>query len=213
MRPLAAATDPQLTGLVGWIADLVATLGPVGVGVAVALETIVPPIPSEAVLPLAGFLAGRGEMSLWAAIGWATVGSLVGAWGAYAAGRALGEERIQAAWSRIPLSEDDDLERANRWFADHAEVAVLVGRCVPVVRSLVSVPAGVAHMPLGRFTLLTAVGSGVWNAAFVLLGHALGSRWRSVGAYSDWLNLAVLVATAVGLALAVRKRVRRRSTP
>ena len=201
---------PELTGLVGWIADVVAALGSVGVGVAVALEVIVPPIPSEVVLPLAGFLAGRGDLTVVGAIVGSTVGSVVGALGAYWLGAALGPDRVARLWDRIPLSEPDDLDRANAWFADHQQRAVLIGRFIPVVRSVVSIPAGVARMRLAPFVVLTALGSGIWNAVFVVAGYQLGSRWRTVGEYSDVLNWAVTAAIVLGLAWAAARRVARR---
>ena len=178
--------------------DVVDAVGAVGVGLAVALEVIIPPIPSEVVLPLAGFLAGRGDLSLAATLIWSTVGSVVGGLGAYWLGAALGRDRVYRLWARIPLSEPRDLERAESWFADHQRRAVFLGRFIPVVRSLISVPAGVAHMRLSTFVLYTALGSGLWNALFILLGYQLGARWRTVGQYSDVLNW---VTIAVGVAV------------
>lgn len=214
LRSLASQSSvPELTGLVGMIVDLVAAIGAVGVGIAVALEVVVPPIPSEIVLPLAGFLAGRGELGLTAAIVWATAGSVVGALAAYWLGAALGRDRVGRLWARIPLSEPHDLERADAWFADHQGRAVFLGRFIPVVRSLVSIPAGVAHMPLGRFVVLTALGSGMWNTAFVLLGYQLGAQWRQVGRYSDVLNGVTVVAIVVVTAVAAGRRVQRRRRP
>ncbi len=184
--------------MVGWIVDVVGAVGAVGVGLAVALEVIIPPIPSEVVLPLAGFLAGRGDLSLVAALVWSTVGSVVGALAAYWLGAALGRDRVYRLWARIPLSEPHDLERAEAWFDGHQRRAVFLGRFIPVVRSLISVPAGVAHMRLPTFVLYTLLGSGLWNALFILLGYQLGAQWRSVGRYSDLLNWATIVV-AVGV--------------
>lgn len=217
MSPLlsAASSSPEeLTGLVGWIVDLIGAIGSVGVGVAVALEVIVPPIPSEIVLPLAGFLAGRGELSYWGAIVGATVGSLVGALFAYWLGAALGRERVGRLWAKIPLSEPEDLDRADAWFVDHRRRAVFIGRFVPVVRSLISVPAGVARMSLPTFVLYTTLGSALWNAIFVTLGYQLGAQWRNVGRYSDILNyvtiavFVVVVGWSAGRRLLHRRRVR-----
>ena len=110
----------------------------------------------------------------------ATVGSLVGALVLYWLGAALGEERLKRWLDHIPLVDRDDLEKADRWFERHGRWAVLIGRVVPVVRSLVSVPAGANRMPLGEFILLTTLGSGVWNGLIVGAGYALGSRWQDV---------------------------------
>ena len=206
----APAGVPELTGLVGWIVDLIAAVGAVGVGIAVALEVVIPPIPSEVVLPLAGFLAGRGELGYWPAVVWSTAGSLAGALGAYWLGAALGRERVGRLWARIPLSEPEDLDRADAWFADHQRRAVFFGRFVPVVRSLISVPAGVAHMPLPTFVLYTALGSAIWNVVFITLGYELGARWRSVGRYSDVLNLVTLVVVVVVVGWSAGRRIRHR---
>ena len=215
--PLHLATEAgvsDLTGLVGWIVDVVEAIGAVGVGLAVALEVIVPPIPSEIVLPLAGFLAGRGDLNLVGAIVWSTVGSLVGALFAYWLGAALGRERVDRLWAKIPLSEPRDLERADAWFVDHQRRAVFFGRFIPVVRSLISVPAGVARMSLPTFVLYTTVGSGLWNTLWIVLGYQLGARWRSVGQYSDVLNYVTIAAIVVVVTWSAARRIvhRRRTT-
>jgi membrane protein DedA with SNARE-associated domain len=209
---LLAADGGQsgLTGLAGLITDVIAALGPVGVGALVALETVLPPIPSELILPLSGYLASRGRMSLATVIVGATVGSLVGALALYWAGAALGQRRLRRLAQRTPLVEVEDLERAERWFDRHGGLAVLIGRVVPVVRSLVSVPAGVEGMPLWRFILFTTVGSGAYNLALVGSGWLLGSRWKTVEQYSNYLNYAIYAAIAVAVGTFVVKRLRRR---
>ena len=209
---LAAAQGGQseLTGLAGLITDIIAALGPIGVGVLVALETLFPPIPSELILPLSGYLASRGRMSLAAVVVGATLGSLVGALALYWAGAALGQKRLRRLAERTPLVEVEDLERAEGWFDRHGGLAVLIGRVVPVVRSLVSVPAGVERMPLWRFAIYTIVGSGVYNLVLIGLGYVLGSRWQTVEQYSNYLNYAIYAAILVAVGLFALKRVRRR---
>jgi membrane protein DedA with SNARE-associated domain len=206
----AQGGQSELTGLAGLITDIMAALGPIGVGVLVALETLFPPIPSELILPLSGYLASRGRMSLTAVVVGATLGSLVGALALYWAGAALGQKRLRRLAERMPLVEVDDLERAEGWFDRHGGLAVLIGRVVPVVRSLVSVPAGVERMPLWRFVLYTIVGSGVYNAVLIGLGYVLGSRWKTVEQYSSYLNYAIYAAILVAVGLFAVKRVRRR---
>ena len=209
---LVAAQDGQseLTGLAGLITDIIAALGPIGVGVLVALETVFPPIPSELILPLSGYLASRGRMSLAAVVIGAILGSLAGALALYWAGAALGQKRLRRLAERTPLVEVDDLERAEGWFDRHGGLAVLIGRVVPVVRSLVSVPAGVERMPLWRFILYTIIGSGVYNLVLIGLGYVLGSRWKTVEQYSNYLNYAIYAAILVAVGLFALKRVRRR---
>jgi membrane protein DedA with SNARE-associated domain len=209
--PAAAATaDPELTGLAGWVVDVVDALGPIGVGLMVALENLFPPIPSEVVLPVAGYVASQGRMSLgWAIVG-ATLGAVLGAWLLYLIGAGLGRERIRRWLEKIPLMEVEDLDRAEAWFTRHGGTAVLIGRCVPVVRSLISVPAGIERMPMGRFLLYTTIGSAVWNSALVVAGYVLGAQWEDVGHYSDYLNYAVYAVIVVVVVHFVWTRLRRR---
>ncbi|WP_369028077.1 DedA family protein, partial [Nocardia farcinica] len=148
-------------------------LGAPGAGLAVAAENLFPPIPSEVILPLAGFSASRGEISLVGAVVWTTIGSVFGALLLYLIGQAFGRRRMYALFDRLPLVNTADLARSEDWFARHGTKAVFLGRMVPLVRSLVSVPAGLEAMPVGRFLVLTAAGSALWNSTFVLAGYAL----------------------------------------
>ncbi|MFG2108496.1 DedA family protein [Micromonospora chersina] len=208
---LAQNVDPnQFTGLTGWVASVIDSFGAVGVALLVALESIIPPIPSEVVLAMAGYLAAEGRFNVVLIVLAATAGSLLGALVLYWLGAALGEERLKRWLDHIPLVDRDDLEKADRWFERHGRWAVLIGRVVPVVRSLVSVPAGANRMPLGEFILLTTLGSGVWNALIVGAGFALGSRWERVNQYSDWFNYAIFAVFAVMIVSWVVKKVRRR---
>jgi membrane protein DedA with SNARE-associated domain len=208
--PAAVSADPELTGLAGWVVDVVDALGPIGVGLLVALENLFPPIPSEVILPVAGYVASQGQMSLaWAIVG-ATVGAVVGAIALYGLGVWFGRARLRRWLDRLPLVEVEDLDRAEAWFERHGGQAVLIGRCVPVVRSLVSIPAGLERMPVPTFLLYTAIGSAVWNSALVAAGYALGSQWEDVGHYSDYLNYAVYVVVVVLVARFVWTRLRRR---
>ncbi|WP_329014093.1 DedA family protein [Micromonospora rifamycinica] len=208
---LAQDVDPnKFTGLTGWVASVIDSLGAVGVAFLVALESIIPPIPSEIVLAMAGYLAAEGRFNLVVIVAAATVGSLVGALVLYWLGAAIGEERLKHWLDRIPLVDRDDLEKADRWFERHGRWAVLIGRLVPVVRSLVSVPAGANRMPMGEFVLLTTLGSGVWNALVVGLGYTLGSRWQDVEKYSDWFNYAIFAVFAVMIASWAARKIRSR---
>lgn len=208
---LADNVDPAGLGeLTGWAAGVIEAMGAPGVALLVALESIIPPIPSEIVLAMAGYLASEGRFNpvvVWLA---ATVGSLLGALVLYWVGAGLGEDRLKRWLDRLPLVDTDDLEKADRWFERHGRWAVLFGRMVPVVRSLVSIPAGANRMPLVEFGLLTTLGSGLWNAVFVGLAFALGSRWSEIDRYSTWFDygiIALLVLMTVSWAV---KKVRRR---
>lgn len=211
---LAAASPDAgpISRITDWTVSLMESLGAPGAGVAVALENLFPPIPSEVILPLAGFTAARGSLGLLDAILWTTAGSVVGALLLYRLGAALGADRLRAVAARLPLVRVEDVDTAEAWFARYGTTAVLVGRVIPIVRSLISIPAGVERMPLGRFLVLTALGSGVWNTALVLLGYGLGERWQqieaAIGTYQKGVLVVVgLLAMAYGVHV-VRRRSR-----
>lgn len=213
---LAAADDPAAPGgVAGWATSVMETLGGPGAGLVIALENLFPPIPSEVVLPLAGFAASRGTVGLVEVLAWTTIGSVVGALALYYLGRGLGRERLLRAADRMPLVKVADVERAEAWFARHGDKAVFWGRMIPLFRSFISVPAGVEAMPVWRFALLTTAGSAVWNTIFVLAGYHLGERWHVVESYAGVLQVAVIAAVLVAAAVFLARRVRgaRRPTP
>jgi membrane protein DedA with SNARE-associated domain len=198
-----------------WAINVMLTLGYLGLALLVALETIIPPIPSEVILPLAGFLAGQGHFSVVGLILSATAGSLIGALAFYWLGRALGEARIRSflrRYGRWVLLDETDLETSRDWFKRRGAWAVVVGRLVPAVRSYVSLPAGVARMPLGLFVLLTALGSGAWNALLIAAGWLLGERWEDVSHIVQPLGRAVPIVLLAVLVWFVWSRVRARRT-
>ncbi len=195
-----------------WIVALMGRLGSPGAGLLVALESIFPPIPSELILPLAGFAASRGDLDLVGAIVWTTLGSLVGALVLYALGALVGEERLRAAARRMPLVRESDLDRVDAWFTRHGGKAVFFGRMVPGIRSLISIPAGVARMPLPRFALLTVAGSLLWNSLLIGAGYALGSRWEVVETWVGRFQEVVVVLLVLLLVLVVVRRIRERRT-
>lgn len=191
MDLLAAASDEG--GITGFLLDLVDKLGAVGVGLSILAETVIPPIPSEAVLGLAGVLINDGRMSIVPVILFATLGSLVGAIFFYYVGRALGPRRSHAFLDRLPLVETADVDKTFDWFRRHGRSAVFFGRMVPIVRSFISVPAGVVRMPLGQFLLFTAGGSLIWNTVLVSLGVAAGDFIQANLRYLDYVVVAVAV--------------------
>jgi membrane protein DedA with SNARE-associated domain len=172
-------------------------LGPVGVGLSILAETVIPPIPSEAVLGAAGVLINDGRMDIVPVVLFATLGSLVGAIFFYWLGRSLGPRRSHAFLDRLPLVETEDVDRTFGWFERHGRSAVFFGRMVPIVRSFVSVPAGVVKMPFGQFLLYTAGGSLIWNGVLIGLGVALGDVINDYLHVIDYLIYAAIVL-AVG---------------
>lgn len=206
----AGQPDPsQLGGLVGLSAGVMETIGEPGVAALTLVETVFPPIPSEIVLPLAGFLSSTGSMNLWLAIVGATVGSYLGALVLYALAARLGHDRSVRLLAKLPLVEAADFEKATAWFRRHGGVSVLVGRLVPGVRSVISLPAGAERMPLARFSIFTVVGSAVWNGLLIGLGSLLGRQYELVDRYSGLLNWLVYAALAGLVLWLVIRRVRR----
>ena len=207
---MAEADLTQAGGLTGWVASVIDSLGEVGVGLLVALENLIPPIPSEIVLSMAGYLASTGRVNLvlvWIA---ATLGSVIGALMLYWLGRGLGEDRLKRWLDRLPLVDIDDLNKADRWFERHEKSAVLFGRCAPVVRSLVSIPAGANEMHVGLFTLLTTIGSGLWNLIFVGGCYALGRNFEPLEQYAQYFDYAMYALFAVLIGQWIVKKVRKR---
>ncbi|MEU1261008.1 DedA family protein [Streptomyces cellulosae] len=182
-----------------WVSDLMDALGAPGAGLAIALENLFPPIPSEVILPLAGFAASNGRMGLIAVLLWTTAGSVIGALALYGVGALLGRERTLGLARRLPLVKVADVEKTEAWFLRHGSKAVFFGRMIPLFRSLVSVPAGVERMPLPLFLGLTSLGSAIWNTAFVLAGYALGDNWTQVTSIVSAYSKAVLAAAALAL--------------
>jgi membrane protein DedA with SNARE-associated domain len=201
---LAADSDPG--GVAGWAIRIMETLGAPGAGLAVALENLFPPIPSEVILPLAGFTASQGDMSLAAAIIWTTVGSMVGAVVLYWIGALVGRERTRAIAARLPLVKVSDIDRTEAWFAKHGRKTVFFGRMVPLFRSFVSIPAGIERMPMTTFLLFTTLGSLIWNTVFVLAGYALGENRQIVENYAGTYQKAVLAVGTLAVVVFVAAR-------
>lgn len=209
LSSLAASTDPQdIEGLAGFMVDLMDKLGLLGAAIAVGLDNLFPPIPSEIVLPIAGFSASQGTFSLGGALFATTAGSVIGACILYWLGRVFGRDRTAWVFERVPLLKVSDLERTEAWFAKHGYKAVLLGRMVPIFRSLISIPAGVERMSFGLFFLLTTIGSLIWNSIFVIAGYRLGSSWDRVEPYADTFQKIVILAVVVVIAVFVVVRVR-----
>jgi membrane protein DedA with SNARE-associated domain len=195
--------------VIDWVVQLMGALGAPGVGVAIALESVFPPLPSEAFLPLAGFAAARGEMSIVAAVLWSTAGSLTGALVLYGLGAWLGLDPLRAVADRMPLVDAADVDKADAWFHRYGTWAVFFGRMVPMVRSLVSIPAGTTRMPLVRFALLTTAGSLIWNTVFVVAGYLLGANWGVVERHAGVVSTVLLVLAGCALAWFVVRRLAR----
>jgi membrane protein DedA with SNARE-associated domain len=208
---VAAADQPG--GLAGLAVDLMDKLGGPGAALLVGIDNIFPPMPSELVLPLAGFSASQGTMSLFMALFWTTLGSVSGALLTYWIGAWLGRDRVRALIVSAPLMKQSDFDRTERWFLEHGTKAVFFGRMIPLFRSLISLPAGVERMPLWQFLSLTTLGSLIWNSVFVVAGYLLGANWQVVDQYAGIFQKVVIgiIALAIVVFVVTRLRDRKRS--
>ena len=185
-----------------WITSVVEGLGYLGVAVLTFLENVFPPIPSELVIPLAGFVAARGELSVVPVIIAGSLGSLAGAVVWYVIGRRIGERRLRAWVDRhgkwLTLSASD-VDRAQEWFRRHGGVAVFVGRLIPGVRTFVSLPAGFNAMPFALFLLYSLLGTVAWTAALTYAGVILQASFTRVGSVLDIVTTGLFVLFAAWL--------------
>ncbi|MGB3682417.1 MAG: DedA family protein [Rubrobacteraceae bacterium] len=190
----------MLGGIGSWAADTLDTLGVVELVLLLLVENVFPPIPSELILPLAGFLVGQDQLGAIPAFLGATAGSLLGAYVLYGLGR-WGGRPLVLRYGRVLRISSENLDRAERWFKKYGNSVVFFARMVPGARSIVSVPAGMFSMPVGRFSLLTAGGSAIWNALLISAGYLLGSNWTEVSDTVGVISNILLVLVAVAIVL------------
>lgn len=200
-----------------WLTGWIEIGGSLGVGLLMLAENVFPPIPSELIMPMAGYLAASGSLHWFAVVFAGTVGSVLGAWFWYWLGRGLGRERLLwlvARWGHWATITTGETEATLRWFEKRGEWAVFLGRMIPVVRTLISVPAGLNKMAQGRFLVLTAAGSLLWVGALTGAGWVLKAQYALV---EDWLDpvttviIAAVIVTYVWRVFRIYVRSRRRS--
>lgn len=182
-----------MQGIIDWIVNLMEVLGGPGVGIAILLENLFPPIPSEVVLPLGGFTVAQGSLSFASVLIWSIIGSVVGAYILYGIGAWLGAHRLRRIADWMWLVKASDVDASLDFFDRHGKASVFFGRLIPGIRSLISIPAGLDRMNLVTFGLWTTLGSGVWNTILVSLGYALGDRWEEVTGYVDAYSKVIYV--------------------
>lgn len=192
-----------------WIIEMMNQFGYIGVAGLIALENIFPPIPSEVILTFGGFMTTYTTLHVWGVIIAATAGSMAGALILYGVGRFLKPERLKKLLSgmlgRILRLEPDDIDDAIAWFNRRGNTAVFFCRFIPIIRSLISLPAGTARMNLGIFLILTAIGSAIWNTVLVWLGAVAGASWSRIVVYMDtYTSLVVVIIIALLLLFAAR---------
>jgi len=180
-----------------WITGLIERMGYLGIALLMFLENLFPPLPSEVIMPMAGYTASDGNLSIVGVLAAGTVGTLGGALFWFTVARKLGEERLRRWAERhgrwITLSPGD-IDKLDAWFDAHSRWAVPVGHLVPGIRTLISIPAEIFGMGLTRFVLLTALGAGAWTSALGLAGYVLGSRFDQVDRYLGPASTAIMGA-------------------
>lgn len=204
-----------MSAIIDWIVSLMDTLGAPGVGIAILLENLFPPIPSEVVLPLGGFTVAQGSLNFVSVFIWATIGSVVGAYILYGVGAWLGAARLRAIADWMWLVKASDVDKSLEWFDRHGRPSILFGRLIPGIRSLISIPAGLDRMNLLTFGLWTTLGSAVWNFILIYLGFTLGDNWEAVTDYIDQYSKVVyviLILIILGfLVFFIRRSIRERN--
>ncbi|PZD97393.1 DedA family protein [Paenibacillus sambharensis] len=187
-----------------WITDFMESYGYFGIFLLIALENVFPPIPSEIILTFGGFMTSSSELHIWGVVAASTAGSVAGALCIYGVGRMLSTSRLEEMVQRhhsLLRVKPENIRKAQAWFDRHGMPAVFFCRLLPLVRSLISIPAGSASMNLIAFILLTTLGSLIWNTALVYLGAAVGSSWNEITSYLDIYSN--IVYGLIGLSLAV----------
>lgn len=194
------------------VVDSVGQWGYLAIFVLMAAESACIPIPSEVTMPVGGLLAAEGRLSfLWVGI-LGAVANLVGSWAAYAAGRGGGRQLLMR-YGRYVLIKPHEIEKADRWFERYGDSAVFFSRLLPVVRTFISLPAGVARMPLGRFSLLTLLGCLPWSFALAYAGFLLGENWEKILPYLEPVSYSIAALLAVVVGFWFVRRLQRRQDP
>lgn len=186
--------------MASWIIAFISSTGYWGILLLMLVENVFPPIPSELIMPLAGFMVAQDKLTFLGATLAGMAGSVIGALPFYYAGKKLGEDRVKRFADRhgrwLTVS-GQDIERASRWFDRHGGAAVFLCRLIPGVRSLISVPAGIARMNFVKFLFYTSIGTALWAGLLAYVGYVLGSNFTKVGEYLDPVSWIVFGAIAV----------------
>ena len=199
--------------LADFVINLVSDLGYFGIVLAMAAENIFPPIPSEAVMPMAGFLTTTGRFNLWLTIFAGVLGSLIGAVVLYYIGVWVGNSAFRIfldRYGRFFMTTSKELDAAEKWFEKHGEKSVLFCRMIPIVRSIISVPAGFTKMPLKKFIIFTTVGTTAWTTFLAVVGVVLGENWERIGSVMKRFEFLVIGIVGVLVGYYVIRQLRNR---
>ncbi len=186
----------------GYMVYIMDTYGYLGICFLIAVENIFPPIPSEVILTFGGFMTTYTRLTVWGVIIFSTLGSTIGALVLYRVGMALTPEKLENLTKgklfHLLGFQKEDVEETIGWFEKHGKKAILFGRCIPIIRSLVSVPAGMAEIDIPLFLAYTVIGSTLWNVILVSLGAALGASWDTVLVYLERYSAVIRVLLILG---------------
>ena len=189
--------------LIMWLVNTIGAMGYTGIFLLMAMESSVIPVPSELVMPPAGYLAQQGQMNIWVAILMGTAGSLVGAYANYFAAHYLGRPLLLKYGKYVWITEEK-FAKVEQYFRDHGEISTFIGRLLPVVRHLISLPAGLAGMNHVKFSLYTLAGAGIWVTILTWIGYVIGANQELIMQYSHQALIGVVFVSAVIIALYIR---------
>ena len=196
--------------LIEWLLTTIGALGYPGIFLLMAMESSVIPVPSELVMPPAGYLAAQGQMNIWIAIVMGSTGSLIGAYANYYAAHYLGRPLLLKYGKYVWITEEK-FARVERYFKDHGEISTFIGRLLPVVRHLISLPAGLAGMNHAKFTIYTLAGAGLWVTILTWIGYFIGANQELIMQYSHQAVIGVIIVSAVIIAIYVRNHKRKKT--
>lgn len=201
-----------ITVLAGFVIATISSLGYGGIVLLMAIESACIPLPSEIIMPFAGYLVFKGEMQLWAVALAGAVGCVLGSFVAYYAG-AWGGRPFVEKYGKYMLVSHHDLAMADRWFQRHGDITIFVGRLLPVIRTFIAFPAGISRMAMGRFVIYTFVGSYIWCWGLAWVGLTLGQNWNTLGVYFHRFDAAIGVILLIGLIWYVRRHLNHMKRP
>jgi membrane protein DedA with SNARE-associated domain len=199
----------SISDIVRWAEGVIQSLGEIGVALVIFIETIIPPIPSELLLPLAGKLVADGKFNFVTMLVAATLGSVAGATLLYGLARWAGEHTVERwidRWGKWILVTREDLDHSREWFRKHGNITVLIARLIPGLRSLVSIPAGLSSMPFGQFLLFTTLGSFAWNLILISSGMLLGSQYHLIEQWLDPISPLIYLLVVLAVMAFIGKR-------
>lgn len=195
--------------LIEYIIQFISIAGYVGIFVLMVFESMVLPVPSEAVMPFAGFLISDGQMSWLGVVVASSLGSIIGSLISYYLGKYAGRPFI-LKFGKYLLLNEEHLVSTERFFSKHGQKAVLISRFIPVVRHLISIPAGTSNMPVFKFLVYTLIGASLWNTFLAYVGYRLRDNWNTIEHYTGWLDIVVLAVLVVGVVYFISKQLKKR---